>query len=78
MAADGPGRRSIEMTHRNLAALHFRAYAVDLEERLARARDYNLLPQGKELDDLVAKETPARPSEAALPPTPDYKRTARS
>ncbi|MFI5118900.1 MAG: alpha-2-macroglobulin family protein [Thermoanaerobaculia bacterium] len=73
MAADGPGRRSIEVTHRNLAALHFRAYAVDLEERLSRARDYNLLPQGKELDALVASAVPAAAFQVDLPATPDFK-----
>ncbi len=73
MAADGAGRRSIEVTHRNLATLHFRAYAVDLESRLGRARDYNLLPQGKELDELVARQTPVATFEAALAPTPDYR-----
>ena len=72
MSADGPGRRSIEVTHRNLAALHFRAYAVDLEERLGRARDYNLLPQGKELDALLAKATPAASFKIDLPATPDF------
>jgi uncharacterized protein YfaS (alpha-2-macroglobulin family) len=73
MAADGAGRRSIEITHRNLPALYFRAYAVDLEARIAVAKDYNLLPQGRELDALVAKEAPAASFEAALPPMPDYK-----
>ena len=73
MAADSPGRRSIEVSHRNLAALHFRAYAVDLEERLGRARDYNLLPQGKELDDIVARATPAATFQVDLPATTDFK-----
>src|SRR5512140_2940689 len=73
MAADGPGRRSIEVTHRNFPVLHFRAYAVDLEARIGRAKDYNLLPQGRELDDLVAKETPVATFDAVLPATPDYK-----
>jgi hypothetical protein len=73
MAADGAGRRSIEVTHRNLPALHFRAYAVDLEARIGLAKDYNLLPQGRELDDLVAKETPAATWDAALPATTDYR-----
>ena len=67
MSADGAGRRSIEVTHRNLPALHFRAYAVDLEARIGRAKDYNLLPQGRELDELVAKETPVASFEVALP-----------
>ncbi|HVO50781.1 MAG TPA: alpha-2-macroglobulin family protein [Thermoanaerobaculia bacterium] len=73
MAADGAGKRSIEVTHRNLPALHFRAYAVDLEARVGRAKDYNLLPQGRELDDLVAKEKPVASFETDLPPTADFK-----
>ncbi len=73
MASDGAGRRSIEVTHRNLSALHFRAYRVDLEERVGRAKDYNLLPQGPELDELVARERPVASFETALPPTADYK-----
>jgi len=73
MAADGAGRRSIEITHRNLPALYFRAYAVDLEARIGAAKDYNLLPQGRELDALVAKEAPVASFETALPPMPDYK-----
>jgi alpha-2-macroglobulin len=73
MASDGAGRRSIEVTHRNLPALHFRAYAVDLETRVGRAKDYNLLPQGRELDDLVARQQPAASFDTALPPTADYK-----
>ncbi len=73
MAADGAGRRSIEVTHRNLPALHFRAYAVDLEKRLGEAKDYNLLPQGPELDRLVARERPAAAWDAPLPPTTDYR-----
>jgi uncharacterized protein YfaS (alpha-2-macroglobulin family) len=73
MAADGAGRRSIEITHRNVPVLFFRAYAVDLEGRLGRAKDYNLLPQGPELDALVAKTRPDASFEAALAPTPDYK-----
>ena len=73
MAADGAGRRSIEITHRNLPVLYFRAYAVNLEARIGRAKDYNLLPQGPELDALVAKEAPVAAFEAVLPATTDYK-----
>ncbi|HQQ77710.1 MAG TPA: alpha-2-macroglobulin family protein [Thermoanaerobaculia bacterium] len=73
MAADGAGRRSIEVTHRNLSALYFRAYAVDLEARIGRAKDYNLLPQGRELDELIAREKPVASFEVALPATTDYK-----
>lgn len=73
MAADGPGRRSIEVTHRNLPVLFFRAYAVDLEARIGRAKDYNLMPQGPEVDALVAREKPVASFESALPATTDFK-----
>ncbi|MGZ5381398.1 MAG: MG2 domain-containing protein, partial [Thermoanaerobaculia bacterium] len=72
MSSDGTGRRSIEVTHRNLPALHFRAYALDLVKRVESVRNYNLLPAGNELEDLL-KRAPAATWETALPATPDYK-----
>ena len=54
MSSDGPGKRSIEVTHRNLPALFFRAYRFDLEDAPVRAaKDYNLLPAWRELDRFV-------------------------
>ncbi len=73
MAADGPRKRSVEVTYRNLPALHFRAYALDLEKRLAAARDYNLLPAYRELNELVASGKPVAVWTVELPPTPDFK-----
>ena len=53
MASDGAGqRRSVQVTHRNLPALHFRAYPLDLDARLIRApSDYNLLPGWQEVPE---------------------------
>jgi uncharacterized protein YfaS (alpha-2-macroglobulin family) len=73
MSSDGPEKRSIEVRHRNLAALHFRAYPFDLEVRLATAKDYSLLPAWRELSDIVRKETPAAEWSVDLPATPDYR-----
>lgn len=73
MSSDGPGKRSIEVTHRSLPTLFFRAYPFDLEERLARARDYNLLPAWRELADFVKKGKPAAEWRVDLPATPDYR-----
>ncbi|MBI3183527.1 MAG: hypothetical protein HYZ28_15425 [Myxococcales bacterium] len=73
MSTDGPGRRSIEVTAKNLAKLHFRAYAVDLEQWLARSRDYNLLPAGQALLGLVRGSPPAHSWAVQLPATPDYR-----
>ena len=70
MASDGPARRSIEVTHENMAALHFRAYAADLIGRVETAGDYNLLPAGREVMDLVRSSRPAKAWTVPLPPTP--------
>jgi uncharacterized protein YfaS (alpha-2-macroglobulin family) len=70
MSHDGAGERSVQVTHKNLPALHFRAYEVDLERRLATARDYNLLPSGQEMRALLSQK-PAAVWTVELPPTPD-------
>src|SRR4029077_3515083 len=58
MSSEAPGRRSIQVTHKNLPALYFRAYAVDLVRRIESATDYNLLPSGREAKDLVPPASP--------------------
>jgi uncharacterized protein YfaS (alpha-2-macroglobulin family) len=72
MATDGLERRSIEVTHRNLAKLHFRAYALDLIKSVESARDYSLLPGYEEMRSMV-KRTPDHAWTVDLPPTPDYR-----
>jgi uncharacterized protein YfaS (alpha-2-macroglobulin family) len=71
MSSDGIGRRSLQITHRNLGAVHLRAYAIDLDAHLARAKDYNLLPDGDEMKRLLGTK-PAAAWTVALPATPDY------
>lgn len=71
MAQDGPQQRSIEITHRNFGELHFRAYAVDLEDRIRKARDYNLLPAYDEMRALLPTKATATWS-VKLPQTPDF------
>jgi hypothetical protein len=73
MSADAPDRRSIEVTHANLTAAYLRAYAVDLEKRIASATDANLLPAGEELRTLVRSGRPAAAWTVALPVPGDYK-----
>ncbi len=38
MAVDGAGRRSFQITHRNLTELHFRAWRYDLRRFVERLR----------------------------------------
>src|SRR4029079_4356751 len=47
MLADAAEKRSLAVTHRNLSRLYFRAYPVDLAQRLREA-DRSLFPQGTE------------------------------
>jgi uncharacterized protein YfaS (alpha-2-macroglobulin family) len=73
MQSDGPGRRSIQVSHRNLAALHFRAYRRDLLEVLESSRDYNLLPSHREVEQIVNRQDPVSEWTIELPETPDFR-----
>jgi uncharacterized protein YfaS (alpha-2-macroglobulin family) len=68
MASDGLHRRSLQVNHKNLPALWFRAYPIDLEQRLRR-KDGQLFPQ---VDELLATK-PAYAWKTDLPATPDYR-----
>ncbi len=73
MAADGPGRRSIRLTHRNLGSVFFRAYPLDLEALIRGAKDYNIFPRWDEAEKIISGKRPASSWRADLPPTPDYR-----
>jgi len=72
MASDGAERRSMAVDHRNLPALHFRAWHLDLTEQIRGSRDYNLLPGQREILALLTR-TPDATWRVDLPPTPDYR-----
>ena len=73
MTVDGADRRSIEITHRNLAALYLRAYPVDLAAQLGRAEFRGFFPtDAREIERLLATATPVAEWKVALPPTADY------
>ena len=72
MATDGAGRRSIQIDHRNLAALHFRAYRYDLVDFIEGAEDFNLQPHYREAEEIMAG-APDAEWVLELPPTPDYR-----
>jgi uncharacterized protein YfaS (alpha-2-macroglobulin family) len=73
MTSDNLRRRSIQVTHRNLAALHFRAYAVDLQGFVESRRDANLLPAYREIDELIKSGAPVAAWSEKLPATPDFR-----
>ncbi len=73
MITDAPGKRSIQITHRNLDGLFFRAYPVDLMERLRTAKDYNLFPAWQEAQAVLDKQKQAASWTTELPATPDFR-----
>ena len=73
MAADGPGRRSIQVTHKDLARLRFRAYRLDLPSWLARsASGGRLLPDHRDVPTLLERKPDAAWT-VELPATPDHR-----
>lgn len=72
MSVDAPGKRSVMVTHKNLAKVHFRAYRFDVEKYLETSNDYNLLPQGDELKKIVTGGKPEASWSIDLPATPDF------
>jgi len=72
MESDGAGKRSIEVSARNVPTLYFRAYRLDLISFVTGRSDYQMLPSNNEVKALMGK--PAGHSfKVALPPTPDFK-----
>ena len=74
MELDGPDRRSIQVDHRNLARLHFRAWRFDLSDLLASNDDAHLFPRWREIPDEVFRRTPEAEWSVDLAPTPDFRR----
>jgi len=73
MRADGPDRRSILVTHKNVASLTFRAYLVDLPARVAAARDLNQILPNRDETEAILSGTPAARWTVQLPATPDFR-----
>ena len=74
MLADAPERRSIQITHKNVGRLYFRAYPLDLEARIRGASDAGLLPSREAALQIMRSGKPSAEWEVALPATPDFQR----
>ena len=72
MTLDGPGRRSIEVEHKNVEALNFRAYAIDFDRWLSQSKDYNILPGRREVEEILGRRQPDHAWRVELPATPDF------
>jgi len=73
MMTDAPGKRSIQAIHRNLDCLFFRAFPVDLMERIRTSKDYNLFPEWQEAQAVMEEQRPSASWKTELPATPDFK-----
>lgn len=73
MATDGAGRSSFRVTHRNIKALHFRAYQLNIDEIIRSGKDYNLLPGHREVPEYLRRKAPVAQWSIDLPPTTDYR-----
>ncbi|MBM4394906.1 MAG: hypothetical protein FJ087_04370 [Deltaproteobacteria bacterium] len=71
MAADGPGRRSISVTYRNLKQMWFRAYAMDLRSWIVKSNDWSIFPSWDEVRKSGAKVVAEW--SADLPETTDFR-----
>ncbi|HXU29143.1 MAG TPA: alpha-2-macroglobulin family protein, partial [Thermoanaerobaculia bacterium] len=71
MASDGAKRRSIQVRHKNLPALFFRAYRLDLGGWIERGGALPLGEDAESSESLLGK-TPATDWSVNLPATPDF------
>ncbi|HEY4185400.1 MAG TPA: alpha-2-macroglobulin family protein [Polyangia bacterium] len=72
MQADGLGKRSLLLTHKNVQAITLRAYPIDLVARFSSHDEGGLLPGSEEMKKLLATR-PAKEWTAPLPATSDLK-----
>jgi len=72
MASDAAQKRSIDVSHKNISRVYFRAYRLDLLSRLTSARDYNLLLNGDEQWKAAQSGKPEAEWTSELPATPDF------
>ncbi|MEO1367034.1 MAG: MG2 domain-containing protein, partial [Acidobacteriota bacterium] len=71
MAVDGDRRRSLQISHANLDAVHLRAYPIDLDAKL-RGKNPRWRPNHQEVTQLIRTQ-PAAAWTEPLPATPDLR-----
>ena len=74
MSTDGAGKRSIRVFHKNVPRMHFRAFALDFDQRIAAARNENeILPDANAMSGIMDTRQPVAEWSVELPPTPDFR-----
>ncbi len=78
MKVDGAQKRSLQLLHKNVERVYFRAYRLDIDRALGSASPdgYQLLPHYQLLKNLIASQQPVTSWTVQLPATPDLKQHA--
>ena len=78
MKVDGAQKRSLQLQHKNVERVFFRAYRLDIDRALGSASPdgYQLLPHYQALKNLIASQQPVTSWSVGLPATPDLKQHA--
>ena len=72
MASDGPDRRSIGVDYKNLRALHFRAWPMDLKKQIENTDEWDVFPSWRVIEKFVSGSKPAAEWSVELPETTDF------
>jgi alpha-2-macroglobulin len=73
MRVDGPAKRSIEVNHRNVGAVYIRAYALDVDARVAKAGpDMSLFLPREAIFQLLDQRKPDAAWRTELPDARDF------
>ncbi len=73
MAQDNLKRASIGIAYTNLTEVYFRAYAVDLGDKVRDADDFNVAINSREVEQLMSQRNPYVQWTVHLPKTVDFK-----
>ncbi len=56
MRFDGPGKRSIALSYKNMRKVHFRSYRFDQKSFALKAKEYSYLPSWYQFRELIVKK----------------------
>jgi uncharacterized protein YfaS (alpha-2-macroglobulin family) len=73
MSADAPGRRSLQVIHKNLERLYFRAYSYNLRRQVEQSSGAQPAPSPRELLSRAAPSPAPLAWTVELPATPDHR-----
>ncbi|NOZ78017.1 MAG: hypothetical protein GXP48_02310 [Acidobacteria bacterium] len=72
MSSDGPGKRSLKLTVKNVTHVFFRAWRIHIHRLIARSDGWSLLPDSREVER-VRRRAPDASWDVVIPAAPDYR-----